>query len=436
MKVFKLGGGCMQHPEAVKGLDQLLKLEPSRPLVIVVSAMGKTTSLLEKVFQQKLNKQPYDTTIQQLYRFHQEMIERLLGQLRQEAYQMLALWQEKLTATLAVAATNTSLLDKLYSTIVAEGELIASALIRYYLQERNVKCTWLDARRCIKTNKGFCNAHVDWVATQHWTEASIIPLLSSKQVIITQGFIGSNETGETTTLGKEGSDFTGAVLASVLNAHSLTIWKDVPGIMNADPRLFKKATKLDRISYKAVAEMAFYGAKVLHPKTVQPLAAKHIPLYVKPLYQPQEAGTAITNGQNGLVHPVYILRKDQGLVHLSREGLAFFDETCLKEVLCKLMQHNISINMVVKSAYKLSICLNTDSYRLNSLLTTLRQQFKVHYYAQVQLLTVIHQDIKPLQTLLNQRTILLAQAQEHVYQVVLPPNEGLTTSIERMLSAH
>ncbi|HAN49693.1 MAG TPA: aspartate kinase [Amoebophilaceae bacterium] len=417
MKVFKFGGACIQYPEAVRKLEQFIKSEQPHPLVIVVSAMGKTTKGLEKIFQQRLDAQPYDETLQHLYLFHQEMIDHLLRKLRQEAYQTLALWKEQLVTTLSVPAVDTSL-EELYSRIVAEGELLASKIIDYYLQEQNVACAWLDARRCIKTNSRFCNAQVDWAATKHWVKKNVIPLLEKNQVVLTQGFIGSNEAGETTTLGKEGSDFTGAILAAVLRAQSLTIWKDVPGIMSADPKLFKQATKFDHISYEAMAEMAFYGAKVLHPKTIQPLAAHNIPLYVKPFHRPHEAGTEITHGFPQLEHPVYILQKNQGLVHLSREHPTFFDEEHLKEVFHQLTQHNTRVNMLAKSAHTFSICLNADSYRIRTLLAALNQKFQVHYHTPVNLLTIMHQDDSLPKTLLQQETILLGQQRPGVYQAV------------------
>lgn len=435
MKVFKFGGGCIQQPEAVKKLEQLIRSEPFRPLVIVISAMGKTTSSLEMIFQQRLNKQPYDIALQQLYRFYQGVIDALLHQARQEAYQVLELWREELITTLSPPPTDLSL-DKLYSKIVAEGELLTSKLVYCYLQEQHMACTWLDARKCIKTNKGFSNAQVDWVATQHWTKTSIIPLLNENQIVLTQGFIGSDEVGKTTTLGKEGSDFTSAILASVLGAQSVTIWKDVPGIMNADPKLFREAIKLDRISYKAVAEMAFYGAKVLHPKTVQPLEAHNIPLYIKPFHYPHETGTEIANKWDQPGHPIYILQKDQGLVHLSRKTSAFFDEVCLQEVLYQLIQHDTPANILEKHAYTLSICLNTGSYKLNKLLTTLRQKFRVHYHAPVHLLTVVHQNDQLLQRLLHLKTALLAQKKEHIYQAAFRPEEEIAANIDNMLSAY
>ena len=418
MKVFKFGGACIQHPEAVSKLEQFIRAEQPRPLVIVVSAMGKTTRGLEEVFQKALNAQPYEAAIQPLYRFHQEMIDSLLYKLRQEAYQAVALWKTQLITTLTVPAASTSP-DKLYSNIVAGGELLASTLIYYYLQEQNVTCSWVDARSCIKTNKGFNNAQVDWIATQHGVEKSINPLLEKKQVVLTQGFIGSNETGETTTLGKEGSDFSGAILAATLKAQSLTIWKDVPGIMNADPKLFKKAVKFDRISYKTMAEMAFYGAKVLHPKTVQPLATHNIPLYVKPFHRPHEQGTTIANGSAVLEHPIYILRKDQVLIQLSMKDLKFFDEECLKEVLHQLTQHNTPVNMLEKGAYSLSICLNADAYKINVLLKALSKKFAVRYHAPVNLLTVIHQDDSTHSAWPQPQTILLTQRRGHIYQAVL-----------------
>jgi aspartate kinase len=422
MKVFKFGGACIQHPEAVRKLKQLIKLEQPHPLVIVVSAMGKTTKDLEMVFQQRLDAQPYDATIQRIYLFHQEMIGHLLRKLRQEAHRALARWKEKLVTTLSVPATDASL-DELYSRIVAGGELLASKLIYFYLQEQNVACAWLDARRCIKTNSRFCSAQVDWVATQHWVRKNVNPLLEQNQMVLTQGFIGSNEAGETTTLGKEGSDFTGAILAAVLGAQSLTIWKDVPGIMSADPKLFKQATKFDHISYEAMAEMAFYGAKVLHPQTIQPLAAHNIPLYVKPFHSPHEAGTEIAHGFARPEHPVYILQKNQGLVHLSRKQPIFFDEEYLTEAFYQLTQHNTHANMLAKSAHTLSICLNADTCRMRTLLTALNQKFKVRYHARVSLLTVIHQEPNPPQPLLQQKTILLAQQREGIYQVVFQHEE-------------
>jgi aspartate kinase len=426
MKVFKFGGACIQNPETVRRLEPFIRAEQPRPLVIVVSAMGKTTRGLEKIFLQKVNDQPYSEAIQCLHQFHQDIIDKLLLNARQEAYQALARWEKQLITTLAVSTADTSL-DALYSRIVAGGELLASALIYHYLREQDVACAWLDARKCIKTHSGFCNAKIDWVATQHLVKKHITPLLAQKKVVLTQGFIGSNNTEETTTLGKEGSDFTGAILASVLSAQSLTIWKDVPGIMNADPKLFKEAIKFDHISYKEMAEMAFYGAKVVHPNTIQPLATHNIPLYVKPFYHPHETGTKIANGFTPVQHPIYILQKNQGLVQLGLNDLKFFDEACLEDVFHQLTQQNMRADMLERRAYTLSICLNADPYKVKILLAALAQKFKVCYHAPVSLLTIMHQNDRLPKTLtwLQQKIPLLTQQRTGIYQAVFRHEEEI-----------
>jgi len=352
MKVFKFGGGCIQNVESVQKLAQIIKSGHPDPLVVVVSAMGKTTRGLEGVFQQKVAGQSYAAGLQRLYQFHQDIIDHFLDTSGQEAYQALALWRKQLEATLALPVTDASL-DMLYSRVVAEGDLLASKLIHYHLQEQHVVCAWLDARDYIKTNNRFCNAQVEWTVTQRLIKKDFLPLLGRGQVVLTQGFIGSNEAGETTTLGKEGSDFTGAILAAVLGAQSLTIWKDVPGVMSADPKLFKKVTKFEQLSYQTMEDMSFHGAKVVHPKTIQPLALHDIPLYIRPFHSPHETGTAIANGLAQVTHPIYILQEDQGLLQLSLDDLTFFDEERMKEVFHQLLQQNLSANVLERSARKL-----------------------------------------------------------------------------------
>ena len=417
MKIFKFGGACIQNPEAIRKLTQFIQEEQPQSLVIVVSAMGKTTQGLEKVFLQKISAQPYHIAIRHVYRFHQDVIDALLSNLRQEAQHTLTISKERLVKTLSLPAVDTSL-DELYSRVVAEGELLGSKLIYYYLQENNVACTWLDARKCIKTHSGFYNAQVDWIATKHLVKKYVCSQPKQPQIIITQGFIGSNDTGATTTLGKEGSDFTGAILATVLGAQSLTIWKDVPGIMNADPKLFKQTTKFDHLSYEVMAEMAFYGAKVIHPNAIQPLAAHNIPIYVRPFHQLHEKGTKISQRLTRIKEPIYILKRNQGLVQLSVNTLTFFDEAHLAEVFHQLTKQNIRANMVEKNACMLFICLDADTHRLKTLLAALAQKFKIHYHSKVTLLTVLHQTDKLPNRLLKQRVILLAQQRKGIYQAV------------------
>lgn len=419
MKVFKFGGGCIQSPEAIRTIKEIIQAEQDH-ILVVVSAMGQTTRRLEEVVLRKTTAQPYEATIRRLYQFHQAIVDRLLNKLKAAAQQALIRWEQTLLASLAASDIERSFsLEALYSNVVAEGELLASRLIYYYLRETDVSCAWLDARRCIKTHGGYCNAQISWQATRHLVKACITPQLQQQQIVLTQGFIGSDQAGTTTTLGKEGSDFTGAILATVLGAQSLTVWKDVPGIMHADPRLCKQAIKFDRISYKTVADMAFYGAKVIHPSTIQPIAAYNIPLYVRPFHQPREPGTVVTDDINPVAYPIFILKTEQRLIELSINDLTFLDEAHVVEVFQQLTHQSMRANMVEKSARTLSICLDSDGHRLDALMKTLTQRFNVIHHPQVSLLTVIHEaNALPEDALPQQDAILLIQRSKNRCQVV------------------
>ncbi|MCG8340559.1 MAG: aspartate kinase, partial [Cytophagales bacterium] len=277
MQVFKFGGASIQSAEAVRKAANIIQIHEGTPLVVVISAMGKTTCALEAILQKKMDNQPYKEEIQQRYFYHQNIARSLLVKLKQKVHHELIQWQEQLIKVLSPTLIP-HLFDKLYDKFVAHGELIASKIIYYYLKEQEIPCEWVDARRYIRTNSKFRNAQVDWKTTHDLVRSAFPPLLQQKKVVITQGFIGRDENRQTTTLGKEGSDFTGAIVAAILEATSLTIWKDVPGIMNADPKEFDNTIRFDQVSYKEMAEMAFYGAKVVHPKTIQPLGSKDIPL--------------------------------------------------------------------------------------------------------------------------------------------------------------
>ncbi len=422
MKIFKFGGACIQDPQSIKQLAQLVKAEASRPLVVVVSAMGKTTRALEHVFQQKIAGQPYAIALQERCQFHQNSIDQLLVASRQEARQALALWKAELLAMLSLPLGNGSL-DKLYSGIVANGELLASKLVHYYLRENKMDCGWVDARNFIKTNSGFCSAQVDWEITQDLVRHEMVPLLAQQQIVVTQGFIGSNAAGETTTLGKEGSDFTGALLAASIKAHSFTIWKDVPGVMNADPQFFKAPIKFDKLSYQTMITMAFYGAKVVHPKTIQPLAAYNIPVYIKSFYRPHEAGTAITNdAPTAVEQPIYMLKEEQGLMQFSLDDRTCFDEERRGEVLRELAQQNMQVNMLQSSAHVLSVCVDVAPHRVALLLEAFKPALRVHYQPQVSCLTVLHQDDYALQALPEQDVLLAVQG-KGIYQAVFQQKE-------------
>jgi len=261
----------------------------------------------------------------------------------------------------------------------------------------------------------------------------MVPYLAEKQIVITQGFIGSNATGETTTLGKEGSDFTSAILAAVLGAQSLTIWKNVPGVMNVDPRLYKKATLLSHLSYKKMAEMAFYGAKVIHQNTIKPLATHNIPLYIKPFHDFHKTGTEISSKPAKIDLPIYILREDQELFQLSLDDLTFFDEACMEKIFSHLKQQNIHVTMLAKDAYMLAICVQAAPHKIRVLRTALDQTFQVQHQERVNLLTVMHQPDNLLQTLLHHKAILLTQQRSGICQVAFKHQENNTNKATESL---
>lgn len=417
MKVFKFGGASIQDPESVRQLTAIVSEHQAQPLVIVVSAMGKTTQALEAIFQQKVNEQPYNKTIEQIYLFHQHIVDNLFNTTCHQAHQVLVQWKDQLIKTLHVAYPPDAL-DKLYSSLVAWGEVVASKIIHHYLQEQAISCAWVDARKYIKTHSGFRNAQIDWGSTQSLVQSGFIPLLARKNWILTQGFIGSDRAGETTTLGKESSDFTGAILAATLSAQSLTIWKDVPGIMSADPKLFQDAVKFDQLSYQEMAKMAFYGAQVVHPQTIQPLAMRDIPLYVRPFNDRYKNGTVVSNGYAQIAHPIYILRTDQCLVRLTLCEFTFLGVQQLSMVFEQLAALAMQVNVLERTAYSLSLCLNHDSVKLRALSEALQPRFKVYCDSPVSLLTIMYRAGELPVDLIQGKTILLEQQFQGIYQLV------------------
>jgi aspartate kinase len=416
MKVFKFGGASIQHADAIRQIIPILTAHQNQLLVIVVSAMGKTTQGLEKVFQQKLNNQPYEQALEEVYTYHEIIIKDLLGDACPQALQVLIDWKNQLIQTLQ-AAYIPDKLDSHYSTLVACGELLSSQIIDYYLQLQAIPCIWLDARKSIKTQKDFRDAPINWEATRSLVKQNFLPSLRQCNLVLTQGFIGSTEAGDTTTLGKEGSDFTGAILATILGAESLTIWKDVPGIMSADPKIFQEATKFEQLSYEEMAKMAFYGAQIVHPQTVKPLAENNIPLYVKPFANWQAPGTLVKNSNLPIKQPIYMLKADQCLIKLRLKNFTFLEEVHLALIFKQLANLGIKVNMLERSAYTLILCLNNDLLRLKKLTKTLDKKFTLHKNSPVSLLTVMHQAYGLPKNYLKDKTILLEQQCQDLYQV-------------------
>jgi len=300
---------------------------------------------------------------------------------------------------------------------VSFGELISTTIIADYLQSTGANAQWLDARSCVKTDAYYRDANLDWAATQTAIRAAV----TSDKLIISQGFIGSDHHNFTTTLGREGSDYSAAIFAYALDAESVTIWKDVPGVLNGDPRHFNDTVLLHQISYREAIELAFYGASVIHPKTLQPLQRKEIPLYVRSFVNPQEAGTAVSKGKTLEPHvPCFILKQKQVLLKLSSLDFSFIVEENIAEIFALLSRYQMRVELIQNSAISFSVVVNNKYDRLEELLQELRAQFKVTVTKDVQLFTIRHFDQAAKERVRSYADqILLEQRTRETLQVVL-----------------
>ncbi len=416
MNVFKFGGASVNDAEGVKNLFSLLKSTEETQLVVIVSAMGKTTNKLEQVVSHYIsNSAEIKTSISLVYDFHHKIILELFSNTSHRVFKKVSDIFKELQAFLeSNKSTDHSFV---YDQVVSFGELISTVIISEYLSENGIKNTFLDVRKCIKTNTNYRDALVDWSATQN----NISSIVNPQELTITQGFISAESTHNfTTTLGREGSDYTAAIFAYCLNANSVTIWKDVPGVLNADPRHFKKTKLLNHISYKEAIELAFYGASVIHPKTLQPLQRKEIPLYVKSFYNPKESGTCVGKGVR--LDPFiscFILKKDQVLISLSSLDFSFMMEDHIGDVFKLLHQYKMKVNLIQNSAISFSVCVDNKFNKLEKLIAKLRENFRVSWNEHVTLYTIRHSTPMEIKHLLKGKEMLLKQESRETVQLVV-----------------
>jgi aspartate kinase len=416
MRVFKFGGASVKDAEGVRNVAEVLKKVGYKDTLIIVSAMGKTTNALELVVDHYFN-QPEElpNSILELKQFHLQIVEALFGPLSEPINKRVGELVSELKSFFKHnKATNYSFV---YDQVVGFGELLSTSIINAYLNQVDIQCEWLDARKCVKTDAYYRDANLDWELTQKTINAQV----SKNKLVISQGFIGSDENNFTTTLGREGSDYTAAIFAYALNAESVTIWKDVPGVLNGDPRVFENTKLLNQISYTEAIELAFYGASVIHPKTLQPLQRKEIPLYVRSFLNPEGAVTSVSKGKTLDPHiPCYILKPKQVLIRLSSLDFSFMVEDNISEVFALLYQYQMRVDLIQNSAISFSVCVNNKYDRLEELLQILRSKFKVTVFENVDLYTVRHFDAEALTSIEAKKdNILLEQrAQETIQYVV------------------
>lgn len=422
MKVFKFGGGVLNSAGAVGRIPEIIRRYPGIPLVIVVSAFGKTTNALEELIASTISADGRSGRFfRQIKEYHDEITRQLFPNDNKEPeIRTGALWNE-LERISGSEVTGTS--AEIYDRMIVFGELISSVIVSEYLNRQGIENTWCDIRTVLRTDSVFRDASIDWEVSEKQSDAILKPLLKSvggiRPVVVTQGFIGSDDLGRSTSLGREGSDYTASVLASLLDASEVITWKDVPGILNADPRHFSQTIKLERISYSEATELAYYGAKVLHPKTIKPLQNKNIPLQVRSFEEPGQPGTLIQEetGVESLV-PSFIFKFGQVLMSVSTKDFSFIDEKVFRDVFSLLSKYAIHVNIIQNSALSLSFC--TDSHgHLVELIDGLRDDYIVKYNEGLELITIRHSNDRASEIVLSGREVLLEQHNRVVSQYVV-----------------
>ena len=413
MKIYKFGGASVKDAEGVKNVLQILDTIGSRKSLIVVSAMGKSTNALETVVNDYLSGNSYGSALQPVKETHEKILLELFE--NREAHVFFRVKDLFDDLENFLNHNKSSKYDFVYDQVVSYGELISTTIVSEYLRHRGVGNKWVDARDVIRTDSTYRDAEVQWEETQE----AVIQKVDKDSRTITQGFIGADPNNFTTTLGREGSDYTAAIFAYCLNADDVTIWKDVPGVLNGDPRVFKNTQLLNQISYEEAIELSFYGASVIHPKTLQPLQRKEIPLYVKSFLHPEQEGTAVRKGQKLVPFvPCFIVKKNQVLISLSSLDFSFMVEENISEIFSLFHKYQMKVDLIQNSAISFSVCVDNKVNNLEKLINHLKARFKVDHLTGVSLYTVRHFNATAIETLEKDREILLRQVTRETLQIV------------------
>lgn len=419
MKIFKFGGASINSYDRITNVAEILENFKDEKILVVISAMGKMTNALEKVAETFYSQRNEDAL--QLF---QKIKEHHLNQLKY----LITLQWEKATNQLNDFFTEVEWLlhDKpvkdynyYYDQIVCSGELLSSTLIAYFLNERKLKNQWIDVRDLLRTDDTFRDAKVDWQFSKKNVSEKLLPLFEENNLVVTQGFIGSTDENESTTLGREGSDYTAAIFGEILNAESVTIWKDVNGIMNADPKDFKDAITIEKLSYKEVIEMAYYGAQVVHPKTIKPLQNNNIPLYVKSFVDLRLPGTVMTREQSHHLPPMIVYKRNQALITLQTLDFSFVEGkpvNTLHEILSEL---RIKPNLTQNAAISVMICIDDIAEKTGSFASRASAIFDVQIQKNLTLLTIRHYTPDYVDQLSKDYEILLEQKTKETVQVLI-----------------
>ncbi|PKP21489.1 MAG: aspartate kinase [Bacteroidetes bacterium HGW-Bacteroidetes-21] len=415
MKIYKFGGASVKDAEGVRNLTKIVSKEKNNGLIIVISAMGKMTNALESIENLYVKGMPgLEEKFVEIKEFHESIMRELFNSDAEVFEKIAQVFQEIKNLTDKKPSMNR---DFEYDKIVHFGEVLSSIIVFHYLKENGVTLQWVDAREVIRTDSTYREARIEWDTT-----ASIAQeVFTDRQAIyITQGFIGSTLSNIPTTLGREGSDYSAAILAYVLKAESTTIWKDVPGILNADPRWCPDTIKISEISYREAIELAYYGAQVIHPKTMKPLQNKNIPLYVRPFSNPEEAGTIIHEVKDEISFPPIYIRKDnQVLISIQPKDFSFIAEDNLSEIFARLAKYRIKVNLMQNSAISFSIVADNDESRIFYFIGEMRNDFRVLYNQHLELYTIRHYNEEAINKIITGKEILLQQKSRRTARFLL-----------------
>ena len=412
----------MNSADAVRNMAQIVQSHlESDSLVVVVSAMGKTTNLLEKLVPTNSESSiPNSELRQQLEDYHLDIVKSLIPNEKEIVNKVLDLLRQLDHTITTLSHSN---YNYCYDQIVSFGELISTTIIAHYLNHLGINTLWKDAREIIKTDDHYREGRVDWEATQQKIKNLELKIKNSYRVILTQGFIGGTDDG-TTTLGREGSDYSAAILAYCLGAESVTIWKDVPGFLNADPKFFKDTVKISQIPYNEAIELAYYGASVIHPKTVKPIQNKGIPLYIRSFVTPESEGSSIGDYPTIIPEtPLYIFRNNQILLSIMPRDYSFIAEDNLQVIFGILSKIGIRVNLMQNSALSFSICIDNNPQLVKPLIDELKNMFRVRYNENLQLITIRYYTQEVIDRIVAGRPILLEQRSRTTEQIIVPCNE-------------
>jgi len=418
MEVFKFGGASVKDSESISNIPDILEHFKDRHLVIVISAMGKTTNALEHLVRSYFyNEENPEIEFNKIKKYHQAIIEELFS----DKYNPICKEIDQLLVNLKALILKSPTLnfDFEYDSIVSFGEMFSSVILSHYLNLKGIQNTWFDITRVLITDNDFRNAKVNWEKTQENVKTILVPVIKQNKITVLQGFIGKSENNHKVTLGREGSDYSAAIIGYCINATSVTIWKDVEGLLNADPKYFNETKIIKKLSYSDAVEMAYYGASVIHPKTIKPLENKEIPLFVKSFAHPLAEGTTIEASTVKLPMPVYIFKTDQVLISIHPNDFSFIAEENLRDIFSILANTKTGINLMQNTAISFTLVIDHDPNKLELLISDLNKQFKVKYNLGLELITIRNFDQLTIEKTTKGKEILLEQKTRSTAQLVV-----------------